>query len=110
MATTQLLVRTTMTRIHDPGLAMEEVNKQLCTQAFRGQFVTMLLMVVNPKDGAVEIASAGHPAQLLDKGGCFEPLEMGITIGAGGWMGRRSIRRNSFVWSRGRRCFYIRME
>ena len=37
--------------------AMEEINKQLCTQAFRGQFVTMLLMVVNPKDGAVEIAA-----------------------------------------------------
>ena len=31
MATTQLLVRTTMLRVGDPGRCLEEVNCQLCT-------------------------------------------------------------------------------
>jgi serine phosphatase RsbU (regulator of sigma subunit) len=48
MATTQLLVRTTLTRYHDPGRCLREVNRQLCTQGFRGQFVTMIVMVMDP--------------------------------------------------------------
>ena len=41
MATTQLLVRGTMTRVGDAGPCLEEVNRQLCTQVFNGQFVTI---------------------------------------------------------------------
>jgi serine phosphatase RsbU (regulator of sigma subunit) len=65
MATTQLLVRTTMPRITDPGQCMEEVNRQLCTQVFNGQFVTMMIAVLDLDTRTIEIASAGHPAPML---------------------------------------------
>lgn len=82
MATTQLLVRTTMQRITDPGRCMEELNRQLCTQVFNGQFVTLLLLVIDGESGAVEMATAGHPAPLLvienDHGGpaAIRPLSI----------------------------------
>lgn len=65
MATTQLLVRTTMGRITDPGECLAEVNRQLCTQVFNGQFVTLQLLIVDPVNCVVEFAAAGHPPPLL---------------------------------------------
>src|SRR6201999_795865 len=62
MATTQLLVRGVMTRVGDPGACLEEVNRQLCTQVFNGQFVTMVLMVIDSEQQYIDIANAGHPA------------------------------------------------
>ena len=56
MATTQLLVRTSMPRFCDPGFCLEEVNRQLCTQMFNGQFVTMLIMVIDLENRAIDIA------------------------------------------------------
>jgi serine phosphatase RsbU (regulator of sigma subunit) len=64
MATTQLLVRGAMMRVGDPGLCLEDVNRQLCTQVFHGQFVTMLLMVIDTERQCIELATAGHPAPL----------------------------------------------
>ncbi|MDB5294688.1 MAG: Stage sporulation protein, partial [Phycisphaerales bacterium] len=60
MATTQLLVRTTMQRISDPAACLEEVNRQLCTLVFNGQFVTIQILVLDPDGGAAEVSSAGH--------------------------------------------------
>lgn len=74
MSTTQLLVRTTMARTNDPGQCLGEVNRQLCLQVFNGQFVTMLLMVIDPKRGQVEMAVAGHPPPLVEDNGVFRPL------------------------------------
>jgi serine phosphatase RsbU (regulator of sigma subunit) len=68
MATTQLLVRTTMPRFSEPGKCLEEVNRQLCVQVFNGQFVTMLLMVLDLEQGVASIASAGHPSPLASSG------------------------------------------
>jgi len=65
MATTQLLVRSTMERMEDPGKCLAEVNRLLCTQAFNGQFVTMQLLVIDPSRRTIELATAGHPAPLL---------------------------------------------
>lgn len=64
MATTQLLVRTTLQRLSDPGKTLEDVNNQLCSQAYHGQFVTIQLVVVDPKARQMEAASAGHPPPL----------------------------------------------
>jgi sigma-B regulation protein RsbU (phosphoserine phosphatase) len=61
MATTQLLVRTTMPRVSDPAACLEEVNRQLCVQVFNGQFVTMQVLVLDVENGTVEVATAGHP-------------------------------------------------
>jgi serine phosphatase RsbU (regulator of sigma subunit) len=76
MATTQLLVRNTMTTVGDPGACLSEVNRQLCVQVFNGQFVTMLVMVLDLSSGAMEIATAGHPAPLLADGESFQPLPL----------------------------------
>jgi serine phosphatase RsbU (regulator of sigma subunit) len=76
MATTQLLVRNTMARLGDPGECLAEVNRQLCVQVFNGQFVTMLIMVLDLTSGALEMATAGHPAPLLADGESFQPLPL----------------------------------
>jgi serine phosphatase RsbU (regulator of sigma subunit) len=75
MATTQLLVRNTMARVIDPGKCLQEVNDQLCVQVFHGQFVSLLLMVLDPKQGIVEIADAGHPPPVLIADGKCEVME-----------------------------------
>ena len=64
MATTQLLVRMTITNCGDAGKCLDEVNRQLCAQGFSGQFVTMLLLVVERDGQTVQVATAGHPAPL----------------------------------------------
>ena len=76
MATTQLLVRTTLARVADPGACLTEVNRQLCIQAFNGQFVTMLVAVLDPAARRLHVATAGHPSPLLvaERGGATHPL------------------------------------
>ena len=74
MATTQLLVRTIITRVSDPGQCLREINRQLCTHVFSGQFVTLLVMLIDPETNAVELATAGHPAPLVGSGDAFCPL------------------------------------
>jgi sigma-B regulation protein RsbU (phosphoserine phosphatase) len=74
MATTQMLIRTTMPRILDPGLCLEEVNRQLCIQVFNGQFVTLELLVLDLENSSVEIATGGHPPPLVSHGDEFVPL------------------------------------
>ncbi len=77
MATTQLLVRTTLSRLPDPGACLAEVNRHLCVQAFNGQFVTMLIAVLDPVNHRLHLATAGHPAPfLVTDGRAFHPLPM----------------------------------
>jgi len=76
MATTQLLVHTTMLRIGDPGKTLTEVNRQLCMQVFNGQFVTMLVCVIDVEGQTVEVAAAGHYPPLINRNGGFAGLEM----------------------------------
>ena len=77
MATTQLLVRTTLSRVPDPGACLAEVNRHLCVQAFNGQFVTMLVAVLDPVGRRLHVATAGHPSPLLvTDGTTFGPLPM----------------------------------
>lgn len=76
MATTQLLVRTTMPQARDPGHCLEEINRQLCTQMFNGQFVTLLVLVLDPQRNRIDIASAGHPFPLISDGAAFQSLKL----------------------------------
>lgn len=83
MATAQLLVRTTLPGLCDPGACLAEVNRQLCVQIFSGQFVTMLIAVLDRAAGKLYIASAGHPTPLIHTGAGFESLtfETGLVLG-----------------------------
>jgi sigma-B regulation protein RsbU (phosphoserine phosphatase) len=76
MATTQLLVRMVMPRAGTPGKCMEFINRQLCRQIFSGQFVTMLIIVIDRDHQKIEITTAGHPPPLLGAGGTFRPLRI----------------------------------
>jgi serine phosphatase RsbU (regulator of sigma subunit) len=83
MATTQLLVHTTMLRLQDPGKTLIEVNKQLCVQVFNGQFVTMLICVIDMESGTLEVATAGHYPPILGTNGTFAslPVESQLVLG-----------------------------
>ncbi len=68
----------------DPGAVLREVNGLLSGHLNRGMFVTMLLVVLDPKTGAIDIANAGHPALVLHKGSGGKTLEVhseGIALG-----------------------------
>ena len=65
MATTQLLVRNTLPQVIDPGRCMEEINRQLCMQVFNGQFVTLQILVLDPQNDRIEIATGGHPPPIV---------------------------------------------
>jgi serine phosphatase RsbU (regulator of sigma subunit) len=65
MSTVQLLVRSWMARSHDPGQALQSVNSTLCLHDFSGQFVTLLVLVIEPATGKLELATAGHPAPVV---------------------------------------------
>jgi sigma-B regulation protein RsbU (phosphoserine phosphatase) len=62
----------------DAGRCLREVNHQLCMQAggFQGQFVTMLVMVLDTQHNTLQVASAGHPAPLIEACGKFQALEL----------------------------------
>jgi sigma-B regulation protein RsbU (phosphoserine phosphatase) len=76
MATTQLLVRMVMPRAGTPGKCMEFINRQLCRQIFSGQFVTMLIIVIDRDHQKIEMTTAGHPPPLLGVGATFRPLKI----------------------------------
>jgi serine phosphatase RsbU (regulator of sigma subunit) len=76
MATTQLLVRNTMMRVGEAGKCLAEVNRQLCVQVFNGQFVTMLIAVLDLRVGELQLATAGHPSPLFADGESFKPLNI----------------------------------
>ncbi len=65
MSTTQLLIRNTMLRVLDPARCLREVNAQLCSQVFIGQFVTMLICVIDVDHGTLATAIAGHFPPLI---------------------------------------------
>ena len=69
MATTQLLVRNIMPRVAHAGECLDEINKQLVQQSFNGQFVTLLILVIDPCRNTMEIANAGHMPPLIGQGG-----------------------------------------
>jgi serine phosphatase RsbU (regulator of sigma subunit) len=76
MATTQLLIRNTMLRVGDPGICLEDVNRQLCGQVFSGQFVTALIVVVDQVSGTMEAATAGHFPPLLGDGQTLKAVDL----------------------------------
>jgi serine phosphatase RsbU (regulator of sigma subunit) len=83
MATTQLLVRTNLPRLCDPGFCMEEVNRQLCTQVFNGQFVTMLIAIIDLENRHIDIASGGHPPPFVSEDGEIRalPIDPALVLG-----------------------------
>lgn len=77
MSTTQLLVRTALLRTGDPGRTLTEVNDLLSRQSSGGQFVTLLLALLDPEGNAIHTANAGHFGPLAcDGDGRWSELEV----------------------------------
>ena len=53
----------------DPGAVLREVNALLSGDLRRGMYVTVLLAVLDPAQGTLTLANAGHPPLLLARGG-----------------------------------------
>ncbi|HEY1685585.1 MAG TPA: PP2C family protein-serine/threonine phosphatase [Tepidisphaeraceae bacterium] len=75
MATTQLLIRTTLQRLGHAAEAMAEVNRQLCSVSHSGQFVTMLLIIVDQAGNEIEMIGAGHYMPLVGTNGQFKVIQ-----------------------------------
>jgi len=69
MATTQLIIKTTLPSVADPGVCLTELNRQLCSLVYQGQFVTILVMVIDHDTGDLDIASAGQSPPILKREG-----------------------------------------
>jgi serine phosphatase RsbU (regulator of sigma subunit) len=74
MSSVQLLAQGALRTQPDPGKALALVNATLCLHDFSGQFVTLLLLVLDPRTGEVAFASAGHPAPVLLRDGKVSEL------------------------------------
>jgi serine phosphatase RsbU (regulator of sigma subunit) len=66
----------TMMRLEDPGRTLEEVNHQLCVQMFNGQFVTLLIVMLDLHRGEMSMATAGHYPPLMREGNQFVPVPL----------------------------------
>ena len=60
MATTRSTLRATAERIVSPGEVLKSVNEKLCLEIPENMFVTCLYAVLNPEDGRLTFANAGH--------------------------------------------------
>jgi serine phosphatase RsbU (regulator of sigma subunit) len=65
MSTTQMIIKTAMPRLRDPGACLTEVNQQLCTLVYNGQFVTILIAVLDHDNHQLSIASAGQAGPVV---------------------------------------------
>lgn len=84
MSAAQLLTHNAMIRTLDPGRALTEANRQLCTQAFNGQFVTVLVVTIDPARESIRLAAAGHPPPLASvNNGLYKalPVEPHLMLG-----------------------------
>lgn len=76
MSSVQLLVRAALRSGVEAGHALSEVNATLCLHDFKGQFVTLLIAVLDTHSGELELATAGHPYPILGRSGQFTSVAL----------------------------------
>ena len=83
MALTKSMLRERMRQMTDPAEVLNKINDDLCSENPEGMFVTIFVLVVDPKTGKVQYANAGHNAPILisDAGISFLDPEPGIALG-----------------------------
>jgi serine phosphatase RsbU (regulator of sigma subunit) len=60
MATTRSILRSTAEHLVSPGEVLERANNLLCPDIPQNMFVTCLYMLLNPENGELRYANAGH--------------------------------------------------
>jgi len=75
MAKTASLYRCLAKSGASPGVLLGRINEEICENATRGMFVTMVVGDYDPASGRVRLANAGHePALVHRSDGSFESL------------------------------------
>ena len=82
MATTRSVMRAAAGRLDSPGDVLERVNEALCPDIPENMFVTCFYAVLDPSNGQVRYANAGHdlPYRRHD-GEAFELRATGMPLG-----------------------------
>ncbi len=65
MAKTTSLLRCLAKTAHDVSVLLRQVNEELCEKATLGMFVTLVAGYLDPRNGQIELANAGHHPALL---------------------------------------------
>jgi serine phosphatase RsbU (regulator of sigma subunit) len=65
MAMAHSLIRERVENEHSPAALLTQVNRVLCDQDMDMQFVTSFYAILNPENGILQYALAGHPPPLL---------------------------------------------
>jgi serine phosphatase RsbU (regulator of sigma subunit) len=83
MAMTKFVFRSLARENPEPGDFLAVANSVVCDEIAPGKFVTMLYLTVDPRTGAVEAASGGHPLpRILLPDGTVSVLEArGLALG-----------------------------
>lgn len=68
MSKTASLFRCLGKTILKPSVLLAAINRELCETASHGRYVTMTCGILDPADGEIQLANAGHEPPLL-----FEP-------------------------------------
>lgn len=76
MAKTSSLFRCLGKTIHEPGRLLGLINREICETSTRGMFVTMVAGILDPRDGRVRLANAGHePPLYMSSAGGFTQFQ-----------------------------------
>ncbi len=83
MSSTHALLRENGPRLVSPGAVLARVNDLLCASIPEHMFVTCLVMVLDPADGRITFANAGHNLPYLRgaEGGVRELRATGMPLG-----------------------------
>lgn len=67
MAKTTSLLRCLAKHASGASALLRQVNDEICENATRGMFVTLIAGFLDPRSGRIELANAGHPPALLQR-------------------------------------------
>jgi serine phosphatase RsbU (regulator of sigma subunit)/anti-sigma regulatory factor (Ser/Thr protein kinase) len=82
MATTRGILRAAAERLETPGKVLERVNDVLCPDIPPNMFVTCLYLLLDPENGEITFANAGHNLPLRkDERGVSELRATGMPLG-----------------------------
>jgi serine phosphatase RsbU (regulator of sigma subunit) len=82
ISTTRSVLRSTAIQQIWPGQVLQQANQLLCEDMLLGMYVTCLYAVLNPIDGSLRIANAGHTLPCQKKGGnILELRARGMPLG-----------------------------
>ena len=71
-------VRFSLMTVHDPVEAVALLNKIVCSKDLDGKFITLVAVLLNPKDNTVTIVNAGHNPPIYRKAnGATEAINIG---------------------------------